>query len=101
MNAMDELDHVKEQLIKKYSPAKIILFGSLAKGTNTKRSDIDLCIVKDTENKKEFLMDIYLNIESEKILDILVYTEKEWNDCIKDTTSFAYLIKKKGIEIYG
>jgi len=96
-----EINLIKEQIVSHYSPSKIIVFGSQAKGTATKKSDIDLCIVKDTDNKRELLTDIYLNIESSKPFDLLLYTEAEWNQCVNDTTSFAYLINKKGTVIYG
>lgn len=96
-----ELDKIKNQIISSYNPSKIILFGSLAKGTWRKNSDIDLCIIKNSDNKRELIADIYLNINSEVPFDILVYTEEEWALCVKDTTSFAYLIDSKGVVLYG
>lgn len=98
---INEIDLIKEQIVSHYAPSKIVLFGSQAKGTAIRNSDIDLCIVKDTENKRELLTDMYLNIESNKPFDLLLYTEDERNKCINDTTSFAYLINKKGNVIYG
>ncbi|NMB95208.1 MAG: nucleotidyltransferase domain-containing protein [Clostridiaceae bacterium] len=98
---INEINLIKEQIVSYYAPSKIILFGSQARGTATKKSDIDLCIVKNTENKRELLTDMYLNIESSKPFDLLLYTEAEWKQCVNDTTSFAYLINKKGIVIYG
>ncbi len=97
----NEIDSIKEQIVSLYAPSKIVLFGSQAKGTATKRSDIDLCIVKDTENKSDLLTDMYLKIESSRPFDLLLYTEAEWDDCVKDASSFAYLINKRGIVIYG
>ncbi|PNT90659.1 nucleotidyltransferase domain-containing protein [Clostridium thermosuccinogenes] len=97
----NEINLIKEQIVSLYNPSKIILFGSQAKGTATIKSDIDLCVVKDTENKRELLADMYLNIESSIPFDLLLYTEAEWNQCVNDTTSFAYLIDKKGTVIYG
>jgi predicted nucleotidyltransferase len=102
MNALtNEINLIKEQIVSLYNPSKIILFGSQSKGTATIKSDIDLCVVKDTENKRELLTDMYLNIESSIPFDLLLYTEAEWNRCVNDTTSFAYLIDKKGTVIYG
>ncbi|HHV95245.1 MAG TPA: nucleotidyltransferase domain-containing protein [Clostridiaceae bacterium] len=102
MNTLiNEINLIKEQIVSYYAPSKIILFGSQAKGTATKKSDIDLCIIKDVENKRELLTDMYLNIESSIPFDLLLYTESEWNQCVNDPTSFAYLINKKGIVIYG
>ncbi|HEX3047140.1 MAG TPA: nucleotidyltransferase domain-containing protein [Bacillota bacterium] len=96
-----EIESIKNQIIKKYSPSKIILFGSQAKGTATNKSDIDLCIVKNTENKRELAVDMYLNIESGKPFDLILYTESEWKECVVDSTSFAHLIYQKGMELYG
>lgn len=96
-----EIESIKKQLIAKYQPLKIILFGSQAKKTARKKSDIDLCIVKDTENKRALAVEINLNIESATPLDIIVYTPDEWDRCRQDTSSFASLIWKRGVEIYG
>lgn len=98
---LQEIDNIKGQIISQYGPAKIILFGSQTKGTATSKSDIDLCIIKDTENKRELLTEMYVNIESNKPFDLLLYTKSEWEQCINDSTSFAYLINTKGTVIYG
>lgn len=100
-DAQNEINTIKEQIVSQYAPSKIVLFGSQAKGTATKKSDIDLCIVKDTDNKRNLLTDMYLNVESSKPFDLLLYTESEWNECINDTSSLAYLINKSGTVIYG
>ena len=34
-----------------FKPKKIILFGSQAKGTATEKSDLDVCVVIDTDKK--------------------------------------------------
>ena len=96
-----EVNLIKEQIVSKYSPSKIILFGSFAKGTASSKSDMDLCIVKNTDNKRELLTDMYVNIESNRPFDLLVYTEKEWNECVDDSTSFANLVSRKGLLVYG
>ena len=96
-----ELNSIVNQIITYYKPIKIILFGSQAKGTARSKSDIDICIIKDTEDKRKLLTDMYINIESSKPFDIILYTLNEWNQCVEDSTSFAYLIDKKGIVLYG
>lgn len=93
---MEELESVKNQLIELYNPNKIILFGSLVKRVIKKNSDIDICIVMDTEDKRRLISEIYIAIESIIPIDIIVYTVKEWEDNIKDKTSFAYNILKYG-----
>ncbi len=95
-----ELEKIKNQIIEIYNPNKIMLFGSLAKGVIRKDSDIDICIVKDTENKRELITSMYINLESLCPFDIILYTIKEWEDNIKDKTSFAYHIFTEGELLY-
>lgn len=95
------LQEIKEQLIQKFRPSKVILFGSVAKGIFNETSDIDLCVVQDTDNKRQLLTDMYVEIESEVPFDIVLYTNKEWNECVKDTSAFAYQINNTGVTIYG
>lgn len=40
-----------DRLVKTYQPEKIILYGSYAYGRPDKESDIDLLIVKETEDR--------------------------------------------------
>lgn len=100
-NLQNEINSIKEQIVSRYDPLKIVLFGSQSRGNATRTSDIDLCVVKDTNNKRELLTDMYLNIESNMPFDLLLYTEAEWGKYVNDVSSFAYLINKKGTVIYG
>lgn len=97
----DENEKIVAQIKKKYSPDKIFLFGSRAKGTAKKNSDIDLCIIMKTDNKRRILTDLYYNISSEKAIDFLLYTPAEWERCIDDKTSFAYKILHSGVVLHG
>ncbi|MDD2585752.1 MAG: nucleotidyltransferase domain-containing protein [Syntrophomonadaceae bacterium] len=78
-----------------------MLFGSQARKTAGTKSDIDLCISQDTDNKRALAVEINITIESERPLDIIVYTPDEWVNSTKDSGSFASLIAKKGVELYG
>ncbi len=46
------LVEIVEKLKNEYKPLKIILFGSYAYGTPGKDSDIDLLILKNTEERR-------------------------------------------------
>ncbi|MBO5870863.1 MAG: nucleotidyltransferase domain-containing protein [Clostridia bacterium] len=80
---------------------KIILFGSRAKGTDTEHSDIDICIIAKTTNKRRLAATISAEIDCDIPVDVLVYTPDEWEDCISDETSFATKILKEGTVLYG
>jgi uncharacterized protein len=42
-----EIEYITRQIVQKYQPQKIILFGSAAGGAFSKNSDLDFFIIKD------------------------------------------------------
>lgn len=93
------VDDIIEQIVKTYQPQKIILFGSYARGTQNQDSDIDLLVIKDTQ--EDFITRIR-NVRKSLLcplpLDILVYTKDEI-DKLKDEW-FINDILKEGIVVY-
>lgn len=78
-----EIDHIKKCLLpvlKKSQAQRVYLFGSVSRGTGTRKSDIDLMIV--TETQKRFF-DRYDDFEkinealSNWSVDMLIYTPEE------------------------
>ncbi|MGQ9706854.1 MAG: nucleotidyltransferase domain-containing protein [bacterium] len=51
-NVKNIISSIISLLIERYSPIKIILFGSYARGTDTKDSDIDLLIIREDDKKE-------------------------------------------------
>ena len=96
-----ELDNIKNQIVNKFNPKEILLFGSLAKGTFRSNSDIDLCIIKDTDNKRYLISRIYTEIDCNIPYDIILYTSDEWESYKNDKNTFAYSIINTGVKIYG
>lgn len=96
-----EIEYIKNQIIDKYHPVDIYLFGSYAKGFITKRSDIDLCIIIDTNNKRELVQDMLIEIDYESDLDIVIYTKEEWERHKNDKATFANVIYRTGGSIIG
>jgi predicted nucleotidyltransferase len=45
-NLQSEIESITAQLVEKYKPEKIILFGSAARGDATPDSDADFLIIK-------------------------------------------------------
>jgi predicted nucleotidyltransferase len=101
MTHTEQIESLKQQIVSQYAPDKIYLFGTCAKGIIRQNSDIDLCIVKDTPDIREFKRELQLNLESEIPVDYIVYTPENWLKHSEDSTSFAYLIKSKGVQLYG
>ena len=98
---MDEVERIKNRIVELYSPSKIILFGSLAKKCIKASSDIDLCVIIDTEDKRSLARDMHSKVEADIPVDIVIYTNEEWELYHENTSSFLYNICQKGEIIYG
>ena len=76
-----ELDKLSKQIIEKYRPEKIILFGSLAEGNLRKGSDIDLLVIKESDKdyweRAEEIAGILGSIRLDVPKDVLNITPKE------------------------
>ena len=97
-----QLDQLKNQIIGKYKPEKIIIFGSRARADHKQDSDLDLLVIKKTElarrQRQQVLREILRETRKNIDLDILVYTPEE----IKKYQNSAFLrtILKEGKILY-
>jgi len=66
------IQHVVDQIVQKFSPTKVILFGSYAKGTVRPESDVDLLVVMSTKKEGEESLRIRQAIECPFGLDLIV-----------------------------
>lgn len=83
------LQHILPIIIDKYSPEKIILFGSLTAGTVRENSDIDLVIIKKTT--KRFLdrqLEVLRIADPDVATDFFVYTPEEFAEGIETKPHF-------------
>jgi len=103
MKHQKEIKKITDQIVKKYQPEKIILFGSYAWGKPARNSDVDLFIVKESDLPRRFR-----TTRVEKILgsvsfpvDVLVYTPKEVRERRSLGDFFVKNIFKKGRVLYA
>jgi predicted nucleotidyltransferase len=96
-----EIEHIKKQLIEKYKPEKIILFGSAAWGSE-EVNDIDFLIIKsDTPYYGiDRMRELDRLIERNMAVDILVYKPEEVQERIKMGDPFIKKIFKDGKVLY-
>ncbi|MGB4270701.1 MAG: nucleotidyltransferase domain-containing protein [Spirochaetota bacterium] len=79
---------------------KVLLFGSYARNTQTKRSDIDVIIIMETEKRFFDRYDEFSDIYSVVKIpcDMLIYSTKEWHEMC--SRKFIKNITKESKEIY-
>jgi predicted nucleotidyltransferase len=81
----DEIEKNKDQLINKYRPIDIILFGSCA----------------ETANKREMVKEMLISLDYDVDLDIVIYTPSEWSRYRDDRASFANVTMRTGVSLVG
>jgi len=97
-----QIDSIKNQLIKKYKPQRIFLFGSAVTGKMTDDSDLDFLIIKD--DKKEpysRIVEVYGLVKKNIAADFLVYTPQEFAERLKLGDPFITSILSEGRVLYG
>lgn len=99
----DELARIVENLRERYQPSCVILFGSLAQGQGREGSDIDLCLIKETDRPfLDRLRDARVAADAHEALDILVYTPDEWREMVRQGNYFVREeILGRGRVLYG
>ena len=101
---MTKSDSLIKSLVAKitdYKPEKVIVFGSLVKGTWSKDSDIDLAIIKKTNQPfYRRAADVRKMLRSRIPLDVFVFTPKEYEEAEK-TNELVAEIDRTGRIVYG
>ena len=93
----------KKKVSEKFGKVEVILFGSQARADAVEESDIDIVVIlnEDVDIKvKEAIYDIAYEfaLEHDVILDVSVYSRKEWNR-YKKILPFIINIQKEGVVI--
>jgi predicted nucleotidyltransferase len=98
----DEIEKIKVQIVQKFKPVKIILFGSLARGNYNENSDIDLLVIQETDKDRlEITKEYYKEIDYDIPTDFVITTPEGFRNGNEDRTNvFAKNILEEGIIIY-
>ena len=107
---MENLQEVFEKMIPGFQTIfgnvleKIILYGSVARGTQTEESDVDIAVIvkRYTEDMHDKMIDLTVDLELEynKVLSVLLIDYdnfREWEDVLP----FYKNIKKDGIMLWS
>lgn len=98
------LDTIVQEIVTKYQPEKIILFGSAARGGMTPDSDIDLLIIKDGVDQTpptDRRRDIARLYRHTMASDVLVYTPYEIKKRLYLGDPFIKTVFSEGKVLYG
>ena len=89
------------QIVDRFNPQKIILFGSYAYGSPRPESDVDLLVVMDSQlSELEQAATICRAIPYRFGLDLVVYTPAHLNQRLEWGDLFLREIMQKGITLY-
>ena len=73
-----EINNITNQIVKKYNPQRIILYGSTAIGRAKSDSDLDLLIIKNTTQDPIRRVQVLSSLIDRTVpCDFLVYTPQE------------------------
>jgi predicted nucleotidyltransferase len=97
---MSAIRRFARQIVEKFQPDKIILFGSYAYGQPHDWSDVDLLVVMPASNHRSKANRIRRALERPFCLDLIVRTPKELERDVRDGDWFLTEIVTKGKVLY-
>jgi len=98
-----EIQYITQQIVEKYKPEKIVLFGSAARGKPDLDSDVDLLIIKKQTPLygADRIRELSRIIERNIPLDLLIYRPEEFEKRIQMGDPFLKSVLKEGKVLYG
>ena len=96
------LDKIVDRIVSRFSPRKIIIFGSAAEGTAAAGSDVDILIIMDTElSYHRRSGPIRAAMRGIPVAtDMMVLTPGEYEMLKDNESSFASEISRTGVTAY-
>ena len=87
--------------LKQYQPHKIILFGSAARGEADAESDLDVIVIKDTQESFIERLEVMAKLCPPGVhADILVYTPEEIRTMVEEENPFIMEALREGKLVY-
>ena len=98
-----EIETITAQIIRRYRPLKIILFGSAGRGEYDNVNDLDFLIIKKDVplHGIDRMRELEELIERNIAADMLVYRPDEFDERIKLGDPFIKTILREGRVLYG
>ena len=83
-NVQEAINRIVDQIVEKYNPTKIILFGSAAQNQTDEINDVDFMIIKEEAPHYgvDRIRELYTLIESDIAVDYLVVTYHKYTNVL-------------------
>jgi len=96
-----DIQRIVQQIVERFHPQKVILFGSYAYGEPTEDSDVDLLIVMETDgNPLHTAARIAASIDHPFPLDILVVRPSDLESALRERNVFETEVATQGVILY-
>jgi len=98
----EKVQEVIRKIVEGYDPEKIIIFGSYARGDWTEDSDLDVLVVKATEERPFDRIGSVSGVcwPRKLSMDIVVKTPKELEDELEERELFTREIMREGVVVH-
>jgi len=101
MYTLKEINRYARELVAKFQPERVILFGSYAEGRPTEDSDVDLLVVMDHQGRDvEQAFEIRRSIKRSFPLDLVVRTPATVHRRLAQNDTFLSTVYSKGQTLY-
>lgn len=101
----EELNRIINSIISVVPTHSIYIFGSYARGEETKDSDIDIYVLTNKDNDKidyNAMTDADLSLWwLRKARDIICLSKKEFDKRAKRKVGLERIVAKEGVKVYG
>jgi len=95
------IEAVVDQIVERFRPRKVILFGSYADGTLSEDSDVDLLVLMDTQdNPLRVAARISAAVDHPFPFDIVVFTPDTFAASVERGANFATEVATRGVVLH-
>jgi len=103
-NELKALRELKSRLLEKFSDAKIILYGSKARGDSTPESDIDVVILVDEffikgAEDEVITIAFEIDLKYDVVFSVVVNSKSDWNSSLTKEMPFYREVSKYGVAL--
>lgn len=100
----EAINKFKSTVINRYPDAKLILYGSKARGQDNEFSDIDILVLLDKEITTEIEREIFgigfeIGLQYNVVFGIVVEQNSFWNSPLGKAMPFHWAVSREGIII--